>query len=252
MKRIYLLSSLLLAFGSTAFAQTDMEMVSHSWGNTAATLQPMTSGMTYLVDGDHPKDLYFSWSIKLKSGAALAVGDTVGVLMKSLGTLPYRVVSAVKNVGDTINFTYKTQLTPTASATSGTTNVNWCDSILFKRKGASAFNTDPMPANDKLCNTVAITIWVTGVQNVNAQNGLLTVYPNPASDKLNFKYTFNNATAKVVVRDILGKVVVEKALGNNISGEKEYSLDISNLHSGMYVVELTANDVKSIAKVTVQ
>ncbi len=253
MKRVYLFFALLFVIGTSAFAQVDLEMVSRSVGTSPTSQQPITNATKLLIDGDHPKDLYFAWSIKLKSGAPLAVGDTIGVLMKGLGTVPWTVVSSVKNVGDTVNFVAKTFIGPDPHLTNSTTsNVSWCDTLLFKRKNSAVLNVDPTPGNDRLCNTISMVVWVTGIQNVNTANVPLSVYPNPATDKLTLKYNFENAAAKVAVRDILGKVVYEKALGSNISGEKEYTIDITHLQPGIYVVELTANDVKSIAKVIVQ
>lgn len=57
----------------------------------------------------------------------------------------------------------------------------------------------------------------------------ISIYPNPTTDKLFFKGLFND-NFKVSVFDILGKLIIKKSLNS-----KE-SLDVSQLHSGIYII----------------
>jgi len=65
--------------------------------------------------------------------------------------------------------------------------------------------------------------------NDNSTNKI-SIYPNPTSDKLNFKGSFAE-NFKVSVYDILGKKVIEKSLNTNSV------LDVSQLHSGIYIIK---------------
>ncbi len=253
MKRIYLLLLLFVAFAGKSFAQTDIQMLARfvgEPGNVAA----VSNTTKLLYDADHPKKYVYIWQIKNAGGAAMAIGDTVMWRTPYFNGYFYNVLTKAFNVGDTLNYVDTLEPTPNSSITTSQTNnsVNWCDSAFARKAGAGSYNTDAVMSNNKLCNTISITWWVTSVQNVNEQNNALNVYPNPASGKLNVKANFNNANATVIVRDMLGKAVLQKELGKNINGEKEFTLDISNLQSGIYLVELNANDTKSVVKVTVQ
>jgi hypothetical protein len=80
----------------------------------------------------------------------------------------------------------------------------------------------------------------------------LSVYPNPASGYVSFKYDFaNHAMATVRVTDISGRVILVKDFGKQ-SGQKEISVDISSLNNGMYYLELVTDDKRATSKFTVQ
>jgi len=57
----------------------------------------------------------------------------------------------------------------------------------------------------------------------------ISIYPNPTSDKLNFKSSLSEKF-KVSVFDILGKKVIEESLNTN------ETLDVSKLHAGLYII----------------
>ena len=58
----------------------------------------------------------------------------------------------------------------------------------------------------------------------------ISIYPNPTSDKLNFKGSFNEIL-KVSIFDILGKKVMDASLKTNDA------LDVSKLHTGLYIIK---------------
>ena len=67
----------------------------------------------------------------------------------------------------------------------------------------------------------------------------LNIWPNPASDVLNFK--FNNATEQpynIAIYSLLGTKVSEQN-GFANKGDNEINLSVTNLNKGMYVVKLT-------------
>lgn len=79
-------------------------------------------------------------------------------------------------------------------------------------------------------------------------NGVVTVYPNPAKDKLNFTFTKGGASFQAVITDLTGRVV---AAQNNLMSNDQMS--IANLTPGYYVVSVAdANGtLVSRAKLTV-
>ena len=91
----------------------------------------------------------------------------------------------------------------------------------------------------------------TGINNLNKNNLSLNVYPNPASDVVKFTTTFAKAS-KVDVRimDITGRVVNTVNLGNVTAGSQTFSIDVSGLTNGSYMLEFTTDDSRGIAKFT--
>jgi len=65
------------------------------------------------------------------------------------------------------------------------------------------------------------------------------VHPNPTEGKFQVSYSFqNNETAKVVVMDMMGKVVREGNLQGGIGAEY---FDLSNMAAGTYLVRISNN-----------
>lgn len=130
----------------------------------------------------------------------------------------------------------------------------WCDSIWAKASN-NAIIADPNTANNKVCHTVRfIQVSNTGVGSVAGTEGQeLSVYPNPASDKLQFSFDFGSSTsASLKLRDLLGKTILEQDLGRNLSGKQTKSLDLTNVPNGMYFLELHADGYTVTRRVIVQ
>jgi hypothetical protein len=69
---------------------------------------------------------------------------------------------------------------------------------------------------------------------------------------LNVKFDFGTgAKVAVLLRDITGKVVLNKDMGN-MSGMSTFSLDVSNLTSGLYTAELFYGEQHIVSKINVQ
>ena len=69
----------------------------------------------------------------------------------------------------------------------------------------------------------------------------IDVYPNPASNVINFRSesTIDNLS----VLDLMGRTVKEQ-----ISNNKEFSLDVSDLAKGVYLVKVTSGEKEAITK----
>jgi hypothetical protein len=77
----------------------------------------------------------------------------------------------------------------------------------------------------------------------------LTVYPNPADDRLSFNYKFEkNTHAEIIVRDISGRKVLSQDLGRVMAGDQKMGIDVSSLTTGIYTVEMSTGTISAIAK----
>ena len=85
-------------------------------------------------------------------------------------------------------------------------------------------------AND--CSTAS-------VKDVSFYN--IDVYPNPASNVINVRseFTIDNLS----IFDLMGRTVKQQ-----ISNNKEFSLDVSDLSKGIYLVKLSSGDKEAVTK----
>jgi hypothetical protein len=61
----------------------------------------------------------------------------------------------------------------------------------------------------------------------------LNIYPNPVTDVLNVQWNNTTETATLFVRDLSGRLVLSERVANGNA-----VLDLSNLSSGNYILEL--------------
>ncbi|HWY98068.1 MAG TPA: T9SS type A sorting domain-containing protein, partial [Bacteroidia bacterium] len=75
----------------------------------------------------------------------------------------------------------------------------------------------------------------------------ITVYPNPATQNLNIKFSYAKAaTAKINIVDVTGRVLMESGCEATSGGTM--SLNISALPTGVYFVKVTANNSFQVVK----
>ncbi|RQO30490.1 hypothetical protein DBR32_13065 [Taibaiella sp. KBW10] len=92
----------------------------------------------------------------------------------------------------------------------------------------------------------------TSIKKTELTKELISVYPNPAKNEINFDYTFKGATtASVKVFDAIGREVYTQAYGKQQAGKKSFKLDLSSLPNGMYSVELITDNAKAVNKFSI-
>ncbi len=85
-----------------------------------------------------------------------------------------------------------------------------------------------------------------GSVNTNEVASKISVWPNPAKDVLNVSFgDLGSESAKVEIYDIQGRIMLSK----NITVSQEQSLDISNLGSGAYIVNVSSDTFKVSKKI---
>ncbi len=75
-----------------------------------------------------------------------------------------------------------------------------------------------------------------------ASENNLTIFPNPVMNEANISYQLNQQSENVTVQvfDITGKVVRQFALSNQTRGNNTFSIDCSQMTSGIYMVSVHA------------
>ncbi|MFH0895181.1 MAG: T9SS type A sorting domain-containing protein, partial [Bacteroidota bacterium] len=82
-----------------------------------------------------------------------------------------------------------------------------------------------------------------GVQQKEADNFVFQIFPNPATNLLNFEITNADKNSVVTILDLYGNKIMSRNLNNKMNG----SFDISGLSRGMYLISIVSGN-KSISK----
>jgi hypothetical protein len=82
-----------------------------------------------------------------------------------------------------------------------------------------------------------------GLNNdLSLNNGIVSIYPNPATDKINLNIELTNTSKEVNVEitDMTGKVVYTTTLKNVLNNK--YSINTSSFANGMYIVKVSTDN----------
>lgn len=86
-----------------------------------------------------------------------------------------------------------------------------------------------------------------GIEDVAAEDKFV-IYPNPANEMINISIALTNSENTIVnVVDITGKVITSMNLGT-VNGEKNFSVSLTDLSTGVYFVEMVNADSKQVKK----
>jgi hypothetical protein len=108
------------------------------------------------------------------------------------------------------------------------------------------------------CQEITVTVEDDGdvsILDLSKDVANLNLFPNPATNGIvNFSMDMEKAANVMIsVKDITGREVMSQNLGNvQLSNNSPVSLNISQLNAGLYIVELSAGDQKSVGKLTVK
>lgn len=265
MKRIYFFM-LFCFIAANSFAQRsiDLQALPQAIGSSSGSKHYITNTEKILYNADGTSSYWFTWYVKNLGPDSLKAGDSLYIRAASATTPKNYIyvfpagkslkkdstIGIIPVSGSTQIPVVMTQ--PTGMTASGSkTAFQWCDSV-WSKNGTTV--TDPTIANNKDCHTVEIIFWATGVNNVTYEADGFIIYPNPASDNLNIQYDFKQPAKNVSValRDVIGKVVYFKALGENVTGTIQHNLNTTELPRGMYIAELNFNNQKITSRISIQ
>ena len=71
---------------------------------------------------------------------------------------------------------------------------------------------------------------VTSIGNNAFEKNKISVYPNPAKNKINLQFLNNVKADKIVISDLNGKIILEQTIGTN-------QVDVSQIANGMYILQ---------------
>jgi hypothetical protein len=94
---------------------------------------------------------------------------------------------------------------------------------------------------------------VTGINQVNNTISAASVYPNPARGNATVSAEIVNAAdVTITLTNTMGQTVKSFEVGNVNAGKVNYSMDITDVKAGFYIVTINANGAKAVSKLNVQ
>jgi hypothetical protein len=114
--------------------------------------------------------------------------------------------------------------------------------------------TDADTTNDIGCVSFTVKGKTTSILDLRNNVEQLSLYPNPANNQVNFTLDINKASnVTVSIKDITGREVSRKDFGAIKSGNNvPFQVDVNNLTSGTYFIELNADERKAVGKISVR
>lgn len=105
--------------------------------------------------------------------------------------------------------------------------------IVMKASGSAPTNNDYLWVDN-----LAFSGTVTGIENQESFVTDMSIYPNPSSDKVNFKFNIKTAQQiNIEISDINGKLIRSESFGR-IQGETNQNMNISGIAKGTYFVKI--------------
>jgi hypothetical protein len=88
---------------------------------------------------------------------------------------------------------------------------------------------------------------VSGISNV-LGSAFVSVYPNPAKDKINIEAYFSDQALSASIYDLDGRTVLATALVNGTN-----TISLSSITTGVYVLKITdGNGLSRISKLSIE
>jgi hypothetical protein len=185
-----------------------------------------------------------------------STADSVGVLANSIITadIPNTHITDGTTVPQTWYHTYNTtNMNDTVTTVTQIAFVNGFPASFtttpdFRLQSASTVSTGASFAHPLFAGQV------TGISNVtNFNDKVVSVYPNPANESALLVIDAANASLiNVNVYDITGKLVSSPVINQNLSiGENSFTLNTTNLNSGVYFVSINTNGTKQTVKLVI-
>ncbi len=141
--------------------------------------------------------------------------------------------ATITSFNSTLAPEYKINIVPIAS---GIINVNVPADIASDLAG----NTNVAS------NVWSINYYPTGIDDISSYG--IGIYPNPSNGMINIKFDKSYSLVKVIVMDVLGKVVhKEQVVGEGVKG-----IDLSHLAKNIYLVKLNLEGKEVISKIVIE
>ena len=176
----------------------------------------------------------------------------VNVTVNSLPTVTIGTFSAVCVSAPNFTLTNGLPVGGTYSGNGVTTGVFSPSSAGVGTQTITYSYTDVNGCSNSASNNILVNA-CTGINNVEVQNKLVMLYPNPTSNQTSLIINSDvRSKISVLIYDYTGKLVLNPIKDENITeGKHEFNIDTENLSNGIYLVNIITNSSKETKKLII-
>lgn len=121
--------------------------------------------------------------------------------------------------------------------------------VMFVTQSFSTSDTTIM--RDSILNLLQTTTGLSSADNTPASN--LKAFPNPANESISIDFDIaQSSEVSLSITDLTGKNIQEIFAGRLNAGKINYPVSVSNIPSGIYLVNLTINGNSTRQKITIK
>ena len=174
-------------------------------------------------------------------------GKTVRLFERSCESSRGSVILTYDDSGVTLGCTVRTLQTVTPFEPLAAFNGDLAQGVwTFRIRDAFKNDTGTLDsASIQIC-TKTFTL---GTSDFNSND--FSLYPNPNKGNFNIQFTSQSGNEiKVVVHDLLGRKLFEKAYDNN--GNFNQNIQLQNMQAGLYLVSVYDGDAKQVKKLVIK
>jgi len=124
------------------------------------------------------------------------------------------------------------------------TGYDWTYSFVFNIAGVYEYQCDPHVFLG-MFGKITVSDITNSIENL-YEKRQITLYPNPAKSHLNIYYSGQNKkSVQVIIYSLNGAIIKQNKFND---GFENYKLDVSDLVSGFYLMELRGNNIYEVHK----
>ena len=231
---------------------------------TTKTITGLTANTAYIVEVRAIcEDQQSAWVTTnfttLEEQVVIVLGEVTTSPATEVGNTSATLNGALVSAGNSENFTVGFALSTVADFTletaevqniTATLNANtFSQSVTDLVEGQTYFYRAYITNEAGTAYGAVETFTLLGLNDAIAGMLQATIYPNPATDNATLEINGLNEEAKVVVSDLQGRILSQD---NIKAGTTRYTLNVSNMSSGVYYIRIITDNVVSTQKLIVE
>ncbi|MEE1111671.1 MAG: fibronectin type III domain-containing protein, partial [Bacteroidales bacterium] len=189
----------------------------------------------------------------------VVLGEVTTTPATNVGNTSATLNGALVSAGESENFTVGFALSTTADFTLEDNNVQNITATLNANTFSQAVNDlvegqtyfyRAYITNEAGTAYGAVeTFTLSGLNDAIAGMLQATIYPNPAQDNATMEIIGLDQDAKIVISDLQGRILSQEAIS---AGETRYTINVSNMASGVYYIRIVTDKAVSTQKLIVE
>ena len=231
---------------------------------TTKALTGLTPAIAYTVEvraicGDQTSEWTTTTFTTLEEQVVIALGEVTTSPATNIGNTSATLNGALLSAGNSENFIVGFALATTADFTledAGVQNITatltdntFTATVNDLVEGQTYFYKAYITNEAGTAYGAVETFTLLSLTDAIANQIAVTLYPNPASDNATLDINGLNQDAKVVVSDLQGRILSQDNIN---AGTTRYTINVSNMSSGVYYIRIITDNVVSTQKLIVE